>query len=208
MFTRDWFSNNLERWERLVAPHLTANSSGKPIVALELGAHEGRSARWLLENVLAHRPGSRLFVVDTFADPAVRARFDRNVTRAFPGMVTVIKGVALALLRSSPQLRALEGRADFIYVDAIGGAREYLEAAVACFPLLRPRGMIVFDDYTHDRMHGTACPRRGVDAFLDLYAPLLKVRELSWQAIAIRRARPLPVPRCRSEYFHEDVRSV
>ena len=205
-FTTDWFSNNLARWEGIVAPHLLSRPG--PVLALELGSHEGRSARWLLDNVLSQRAGSHLYVVDRFEDPKVRARFKHNVLDAYPGMVTVLRGEVSRVLRGGSELARLEGRLDFAYVDFAASSRENLEAGVLLFPLLGPRGMLVFDDYTHDRLHGAVCPRRGIDAFLDLYAPLVKVLNLSWQAILIRRERPLGLGVCRSEYYHEDVQRV
>jgi hypothetical protein len=66
-----------------------------PTKALEVGSFEGRSALWMLENLLTH-PDSTLTVVDTFAGShehvrnekswnisvsALEARFDANTAR-------------------------------------------------------------------------------------------------------------------------------
>ncbi len=57
-FTADWFSSHIPHWERLLRP-----LAGQPIQALEIGSYEGRSAVWLLQEILTH-PESRLTCVD------------------------------------------------------------------------------------------------------------------------------------------------
>lgn len=59
-FTSDFFKGNIPNWERWLAPF-----KGQPVTALEIGSYEGRSACWLLENILTH-PDARLLCVDTF----------------------------------------------------------------------------------------------------------------------------------------------
>jgi predicted O-methyltransferase YrrM len=208
VYTKDWFTNNIPRWEAIVRPYFaqTARSS-RPRLFVELGTFEGRSARWLLENVLT-RPGDRLVVVDWFKDAGTYERFMHNVGRPFEDRVTVLRGEVATVLRSAEVQRGLRGAVDFMYIDAIGDARGTLEAAVLAWPLLRTHGMIVFDDYTHDRAHGPACPRPGIDAFLDAYAHELKMLHASWQAMLIKRAKKLPVAGCFSEFYHEDVAHV
>lgn len=47
-FTEDWFSGNIPLWTEVLAPF-----KGKPdIHYLEIGVWEGRSAIWVLENIL------------------------------------------------------------------------------------------------------------------------------------------------------------
>ena len=108
-YTHDWFTNNLARWEGVVAPHLLSRPG--PIVAVELGSHEGRSARWLLDNVLSKRRGSHLYVVDRFDDREVYARFKRNVLDAHPGRVTVLRGPVAGVLGGAQRARRA-GRVD------------------------------------------------------------------------------------------------
>src|SRR5262245_2089799 len=62
-FTRDWFSHNIECWQRWLAEF-----NGKPrIRALEIGSFEGRSTTWLLENVLTGET-SHIDCIDPFRD--------------------------------------------------------------------------------------------------------------------------------------------
>jgi predicted O-methyltransferase YrrM len=79
LFTVDWFSGNAPNWQSWLG-HL----AGKPHVRfLEVGSYEGRSAVWLLDNVLTHETAS-LVCLDIFDSSAggasgYEARFDHNM---------------------------------------------------------------------------------------------------------------------------------
>ena len=62
-FSTDWFTNQnrIPLWEKMLRPF-----KGKPdIHYLEVGVYEGRSAIWMLENILTH-PSSTLTGIDIF----------------------------------------------------------------------------------------------------------------------------------------------
>lgn len=107
-FTSDWFSQHIPVWTDVLR-----DLRGKPhLHFLEIGSYEGRSACWLLENILTH-PGSRLTCIDIFnqdeegiacwkslglpvpADGTLEKTFDENI-RAAGGekKVTKLKGAS------------------------------------------------------------------------------------------------------------------
>ena len=50
IYTYDWFSQHVPYWNRLLEP-----LKGQPDLRfLEIGSFEGRSACWLLRNILTH----------------------------------------------------------------------------------------------------------------------------------------------------------
>ena len=117
-------------------------------------------------------------------------------------------------LRSLLMLRSMqeaEGSFDFVFVDA-QSSRHALEAATLAFPLLRrgpTGGVMAITNYTHGRLHDGACPRKGIDAFLDTYAIDLKVLRSAFHVLFERRARALDLPGpCRSEYFDGEEKEV
>jgi hypothetical protein len=73
-FNQNWFTWNIPVWEVVLSPF-----KGKPdIQYLEVGLYEGRSALWVLENVLTH-PSARLTGIDPFGPvPFVRVRSDQR----------------------------------------------------------------------------------------------------------------------------------
>lgn len=210
-FTTNWFSRNESVWRQYVVPHLR----GRAVRALEIGSYEGRSATWLLKHALNHRDAV-LVCIDDWMDEHGRPRravfeaFKRNVA-VFSSRVRYVRGKAAAVLRSSPLTSEGTEKFDFVYLDTTlssASSRDFLEHAVLCWPLLKPGGMLVFDDYTHNRRHDTRCPRPGIDAFLNSYAHELKTLHVGWQVIVIKRRRPLRRRPCRSELFHESLRRV
>lgn len=83
---------------------------------------------------------------------------------------------------------------DVIYVDC-QSSQHALECAVLAFPLLRRGGgVMVLTNYTHGRLHDSACPRRGIDGFLDAYVAELRVLRSAFHLFLERRAEPLPMP--------------
>lgn len=181
-FTTDWFTANVGLWRTLFEPY--QGMAG--LQFLEIGSWEGRSALWLLQNVLKD-PASRLTCVDRWeacrdGDGAAAERlFDRNLAPHAARLVKM-KGASADVLRRLPPASY-----DVIYVDGSHAAPDVLSDAVLSWPLLRPRGLIVFDDYVStigpDHAPG---PKVAIDAFLLAYGPLCSVIRSGWQ-IAVRK---------------------
>ena len=93
---------------------------------------------------------------------------------------------------------------DVVCIDA-QSSRHALECAVLAFPLLRARsGVMVFTNYVHGRRHDAACPKRGIDAFLDTYVGEIKVLVSGFHLFLERRAWPWELGPCRAEYFDNE----
>lgn len=174
-FTADWFTPNIPVWSRLLAPLVGTN-----VQALEIGSHEGRSAVWLLQNVLTH-PDARLTCVDPWPQPEFEGRFDANVEETGrSGQVRKLRGTSHDVLPSlSPDSM------DLIYVDGSHEGRDVLHDAVLSWRLLRRGGMLIFDDYVW-RGPCVHPPRPAIDAFLNLWADQLELRHQERQ-VAIQR---------------------
>lgn len=163
-FTTDWFSAHIPMLERVLAP-----LAGKPAHALEVGVFEGRSTVWLLDHILTH-PAATLTWIDTFAGSAehtgmnlaaLEQRFRANVAR-FGVKVSGYVG------KSQDVLRLLTGeRFDLIYIDGSHEAPDVLADAVLAWPLLKPGGLLGFDDYTWQVFpEPERCPGLAINAFL------------------------------------------
>ena len=179
-FTSDWFSHVIPSWRRHVLPRLRNREA---MLGLEIGAYEGRSAIWTLENLLTGEH-NRLVCIDVWNETAVERRFDANVQEA--GLVQRIikqKGESAVLLRQIPA----HARFDWIYIDGSHEARDCLTDAVLSFPLLTPGGILVFDDYGWKKtglVHRV--PKSGIDPFLDLWSPVIDVIHHDYQVILTR----------------------
>jgi len=195
-FTTDWFSNNIKRWETYVKPFLLKIQGRANI--LDIAPYEGRSTCWLLDNI----PRCKVTILQPSTNHRVLQNMEKNLA-VYGDRVKVIHG-DIGILK-----KIKEDSFDFIYIDMGADARYELKAAVLAFDLLKPKGMMVFDDYTIDHLHSRAsCPKSAIDAFLDHYARFLKVIHTSWQVILLKRTKPLSIPRCKSEYYHENLNKI
>ncbi|MHA7630851.1 class I SAM-dependent methyltransferase [Corallococcus sp. M7] len=176
-FSSDWMSNCEAEWRETLAPLMGAPG----IRALEIGSFEGRSSLWLLENVLTH-PTSRLTCVDLFQGDAAKL-FDENLA-ASGAAERVEKRADLSgiVLRQLPA----EAVYDYIYVDGSHEAYDTLEDAVLCFRLLKPGGIMTFDDYGMAtaqlaNYESIDRPDIGIDAFVSAAGRRLQVVRKGFQ---------------------------
>ncbi|HKJ25756.1 MAG TPA: class I SAM-dependent methyltransferase [Myxococcota bacterium] len=173
-FSTDWTGPHTGLWLR----HL-ARFMGKPDVhGLEVGCFEGRSTIWFLERI-ANGEGSTMDCIDVFT-PAIEERFDHNIAVAgFGDRMRKHKGY------SQDVLRTLDVESfDFIYIDGCHLASCVLTDAVLSWDLLKPGGMIIFDDYLWNLEKAAfERPKVAIDAFLTAFQPQLRVRERGHQVI-------------------------
>ncbi|MEO7222559.1 MAG: class I SAM-dependent methyltransferase [Devosia sp.] len=176
-FTTDWFGRYTAYWTELFASR--GWHAGKPRTIVEIGSYEGRSALWMLENLLQH-PDSRLHCVDTFHDrenpDSYWRRFEANVLGSpHADKVSVVMSASLPFLAG---FVAAGSKADFIYVDGSHRAAEVLEDLVLAFHATRAGGVIICDDYLKGAPSGDltlGSPKLAVDAFTTIYRDRLDI---------------------------------
>lgn len=183
-FTQDWFSRSIPGWKLLLSGLIERSPD---LRVLEVGVFEGKSTCWLLEN-FCKTPESLIVAIDSFQGGiehknlelgTLRARFEANIASVgSAAKVEICEGYSL------PQLARLvtEGMApfDFISIDASHQAPDVLGDAVLAFQLLKPGGVMAFDDYLWSPMRpGTEnpllLPKAAIDAFTTLYSQRLRV---------------------------------
>lgn len=147
-YTQDWFTGLIKPWSEMLKPYV-----GKKTRFLEVGCFEGRASVWLLENILTN-PESHITCIDTFeggADhkeskidfPAVEKRFKSNIS-PFKQKVMLLKGKSIDRLSD---LITENKKFDICYIDGSHVAKDVIVDAVLCFRLVKPGGLLIFDDY-------------------------------------------------------------
>lgn len=170
-FEQDHFSNCIPTWTEFLGKYVD-----KPVKALEIGSFEGRSATWLLDNVLTS-PHSHITCIDPFGDALgipselLYSRFLANVSDHID-RVTVLRGSSHSFLKFLPP-----GTFDFIYVDGDHSSASVLTDAVLAWSLLKPDGVMVFDDF------GTteAGVQQAAKFFCTCFEPEIEVLFCAWQ---------------------------
>jgi predicted O-methyltransferase YrrM len=132
--------------------NLFFSMANKPLNYLEVGVFEGRSACYMLDNVLTH-PDSRATLIDCKVQENGWNNLQRHHDR-----IRVYEGDSRVVLPK------LSEKFDIIYIDGDHSARGALFDSVLCWLLLKPGGYMLWDDY---RLGLDGCNVEvGVKAFL------------------------------------------
>ena len=182
LFTRTWFLRNRAHWQTHLAP-----LAGQRLLYLEVGIFEGRSACWMMDNVLTH-PESRYIGIDPwilspsrYPDPSIIESRARANLASFASKATIIKGRSQEVLAEGLVPVAT---LDIAYIDGDHTREGVLADSELVWPLMKDGGILIWDDYWMRRSHAV---RDAVDGFLDTiagrYELLFKNRQ-----VAIRKA--------------------
>jgi predicted O-methyltransferase YrrM len=196
-FTKDWFNWAPEVWTQLI-PMLPGRRA-----FLEIGSFEGRSMVWIAENMVSDvLKDDDIYCIDTWEGgeehseedmAAVEARFDYNadiIEKKQLAFVHKLKGTSIQHL-AHWLVETTEDHAyfDFIYIDGSHIAKDVLTDACMAWPLLKPRGLMVFDDYlwtpnARDILHR---PKAAIDAFTNLFAEEVEIVHIGYQLIVRKK---------------------
>jgi predicted O-methyltransferase YrrM len=188
-FTVDWFTHHIPTWEEWLKGYV-----GKPDVrALEIGSLEGRSAIWLLDNVLTGE-GSELVCCDPWQEKrrwvedsmeTIEHRFDENL-RPFADRVTKLKACSLEGLS---RLYGAGSKFDIVYIDGDHYGPSVLTDGVLAFQLLHVGGILIFDDY-HWQVSGIGVfPQDAIDAFCRVFRQEIRTAHSPSGQVACWRLR-------------------
>ena len=193
-FTNDWFSPNIPHWEAALS-----SFKGRPdIQYLEIGLWEGRSALWMLENILTH-PTARMTGLDIFdshlsgslplPSSGVKERYFANINLSGAAdKVTTIIDFSQVALRKLPL-----DSFDIVYIDGSHDENDVFEDAALSWRLLKEGGILIFDDYLHVRHfpdHNIVLPMVAIDAFYRSFERQLEVIHKSNQLVLRKKNSP------------------
>lgn len=164
------------------------------VVGIELGSWKGESAEWFCRNIVTTRD-STLLCVDTFKGSAEHAAAGVDCWRLEVECRQRLIDFAQADVRRDTTdnlLRRIGAKTgspfvDFVYVDAAHDAMNVLRDSVLAFDLIKPGGVMIWDDYFWEVMEAPVDrPKLAIDAFLLCYARRLEVIGLGGQ-VAVRK---------------------
>jgi predicted O-methyltransferase YrrM len=183
----DWFSRHIPNWTTWLAPYV-----GKDVRALEIGSCEGRSALWLLDNVLTEARAT-LWCVDPFEEegfvegssPISAERACQNFRENMGGRCVWLRWRSFDFLITKPRLDY-----DIVYIDGCHKAQNVLEDIVLTWPMLNVGGTLILDDFTWvaPSERDVDAPGIAIHAFLQIYAGQYEVLGIRDQ-VAVRKIR-------------------
>lgn len=202
VFTEDWFSAHD------LVEFLPVGTSDEYHV-LEIGSFEGKSTVWFLENLLRNKHSSITCVDpwtgysqddDSFASYKKESTewnftihydtFVHNVglTNKW-NQVTIKKGLSHSIL---PKLMTEGNTYDLVFIDGNHTSPFVLTDAIMTWYLLKPGGLMIFDDYLLDLggegFESTLNPKLAVDCFLKVFADYTEVIWDEWRK-AVRKIK-------------------
>lgn len=193
-FTQDWFHWAPEVWTQLI-PHLPERKA-----FLEIGSFEGRSTVWIVEHML--EDGGVLDCVDTWGGGEEHSNSEMDgAEERFAHNIAILEGKypdrSVCASKTTSTVRLAEylsdsaedaTRLDFIYIDGSHIARDVLTDACMAWPLLKPKGIMVFDDYLwgnpRDVLHR---PKLAIDAFTNVFAEEVNIVHSGYQLVVQKK---------------------
>jgi predicted O-methyltransferase YrrM len=189
-FTKDWFNWAPEVWTQLI-PLLSDRLN-----FLEIGSFEGRSAAWIVENMMEDE--GNIQCVDTWEGgeehsaedmAAVEARFLHNakvIGEKYPHRTVIqIKDTSTRALARFIEEEYTYG---FIYIDGSHIAKDVLTDACMAWSMLQQGGIMVFDDYMwgnpRDILHR---PKPAIDAFCNIFAEEAEIVHVGYQLVVRKK---------------------
>jgi predicted O-methyltransferase YrrM len=186
-FTVNTFTDKIPAWTKLLGEF-----KGKPgINYLEIGTFEGRSALWMLENILTH-PTSTLTIIDLFAENNYKT-FTSNVNLSGEASkFMIITGSSTDKIREIPF-----NSMDFAYIDGSGRGIVMLSDLVSTWNLVKVGGLIICSRYSltpHLRralnlQADDPGPHEAIDTFLKIYKTYISVVAFQGNYVIVRKNR-------------------
>ena len=156
-FTEDWFSHNIPNFEACMS------AIPEKKLFLEIGAFEGRSTCWLLENGLDTK-GS-IICIDPYSAEGfdkIEGRFWSNTNLAKKSSGQTVSLFKTTSYKALAEMIGYKYVFDFVYVDGSHAPDVALTDACMAWGLLKQGGVMLFDDYLYPHEP----TKLGIDAFL------------------------------------------
>ena len=164
----NWFVGQQYNFEN----HLTPLAGQPNLKFLQIGAYTGDASIWLLENILTDA-SSGLIDVDTWKgsdEPEHKHISFDDVRGEYLRRTNKYDNILSIKSKSEYVLPNLNNTFDFIYIDGDHTAKVVSDDAESAWKLLKPNGILAFDDYMWGQdMPEHLTPRPAIDNFLNKY---------------------------------------
>jgi predicted O-methyltransferase YrrM len=186
-FTVNTFTDKISAWTKLLEEF-----KGRPDISyLEIGTFEGRSALWMLENILTH-PTAKLTIIDIFAENNEKTFRSNVALSGEAAKFNILAGPSTQKLREVPF-----NSIDLAYIDGSGRGIVMLSDLVNTWNVTKVGGLIICSRYsiTPRLRHALNLhaddpgPHEAIDAFLKMYNSYISVVTFQGNYVMIRKKR-------------------
>jgi predicted O-methyltransferase YrrM len=172
-FPSDFTTDNFPTWTEILGP---VRSTATEV--LEIGSFEGRSALFFLRFL----ERARVTCVDLFPLLHVEMRFDANLAE-FGERVRKLKGRSDTVMMTLARNREAF---DVIYIDGDHSREAVWRDSQLAWPMLKPGGIMIWDDYLWPETRIDRRPQAAIDCFLEQMRDHLTVLHKEYQVIVRR----------------------
>ena len=190
-YTSDWFTKSISELLCFTKTSMVDIESPK---VLEIGAYEGLSSRWFIENILKG-DDSVLYCVDTWEGSVEHKHGDFDLDNLYnrflhnmsehieSGKCIHHRGMSKDIL---PKLINEGHQFDLIFVDGSHVSCDVMIDAMLSYLLLKPGGILVFDDYVWGLNDMPYCniPHSVVEFLKQSFVPTGKLKLIYAQVMA------------------------
>lgn len=200
VFTTDWFSSNINRWNN----YKSLFHNKENIHCLEIGSWQGRSTIYTAENY-CNGKGSYVDAVDTWEGSVEHSDLTKNNlfeifkanTHKYVEEKRIIPYRGMSsdyLMKFVQEVRnGTREQYDFIYVDASHIAKDVLMDAVLSWEILKINGVMIFDDYEWEEYkEASMTPKIAVDSVLQVYQGMYEIIYKGYQ-VHIKKTKDSPI---------------
>lgn len=171
-FTVNWFEYQKSVIQRILPP------TNDEYHILEIGSYEGRSTVYYIDNYIEN-VNSTITSIDPFStndestplNDQTYQRFLFNVSNSkYPNKFKLYRGYSCDIL---PLLLITGKQYDYITIDGSHLSKDVIYDACLSYRLLKPNGVIFFDDYcSHIEDTNVNMPRKAIDCFLKCHTDM------------------------------------
>lgn len=198
-FTSDWFSAAGGRYWEVFVSYLH-NKFGQGLIVADVGSYEGRSAIWMIENLISS--GGEIHIVDSIRGE-VAERLFHNIKESGIEQERVLLHAGDSVIKLPKLLETHAEKFHFIFIDAGKSAADNLLNALIAERLLAVGGVLVIDDYSWAKAHmdPRVSPKLGINLFSSVTLLMAENETPRTQASFVKI-------KDNNSLFHTNIRSI
>lgn len=186
-FTNAWFEDQKPYHVRFLSEFDTVST---PIHILEIGCYEGRSTVFFTQYLQNNE--SSLTCIDPFMEGDKTSPMYKNIYDTFRHNVK-LTGHRINLYKEFSNTALLkllisEKKFDYILIDGSHVNHHVAEDAVLAWRLLKPNGIMFFDDYNNGVSCSAIGPTVGIRSFLNAYNDVCEVLHTGYHLVLRKKS--------------------
>ena len=184
IYTNNWFELQKPVHERFLNK---INYTDDPIKILEIGSHEGRSTVYFSKYLV--NKDSSLTCIDPYLEEDTTTPVNSRTYEIFKHNIKLTGKESQIFLEQNYSFDALvklyieNKKFDYILIDGSHLTKDVIKDAILSFEILKPEGIIFFDDYLGGDTNSLGFPKIGIDSFVNSYRDKIEILHVGYHYV-------------------------